>query len=308
MKTKFFMQGMIILGILMLIGGASAQMATCEPNMTRINVKQPYSINVTLSSNETTVTLTGSGVLCGGGACSETTDAGDTWVVFEDVVAESSGTITVFAENSSTDTCSDTIQAGSTRRSRRYMVTNVTPAVAVANVDVTLTIRDKTADNLLDDVEVDVFLGETKVAYGVTGENGAFTFKPTAGGTYDVELIKSGYYGASVKITVAATATTTTTTLATTTTKATTTSTTEAEVTTTRATTTTRRTTTTEATTTTTMPATTTTMAQADGGLPWMWIAVIVVIIVIVVYFVAVKGKGGAKPEAPAAEAPKEGA
>jgi hypothetical protein len=301
MKTRFFMHGMIILGILMLIGGANAM--SVVPNVTRINVDQTYSINVTLGTNLTTVTMGGAGYA----ATTLPTLGSNKWVVFNNVKATMAGTIFVSA-NKSADTGSATIQAGSSRRARRYMTTNVTPAAPAINSDVTIAAFDKTTKKPLDDLEVDVFLKGAKVAYGVMGTSGKFTFKPTAGGTYDVTLTKSSYYSVNLKINVASVATTTTTTLAPTTTKATTTTTTEATTPTTKATTTTRKTTTTEAVTTTTMPATTTTMAQAGGGLPWMWIAVIVVIIVVVVYFVAVKGKGGAKPEAPAEAAPKEGA
>lgn len=299
------MHGMIILGILMLIGGASAQIEV-DPDVSRINVQQLYTINISLSTNDTDVTLSGAGVTCTDCLLSS---GADYYVTFTNVNAAVGGIINVYATND-TSSGSATIQAGSSRRARRYMTTNVTPAQPAINSDVTISAVDKSTKKPLDDLEVDVYLKGAKVAYGVMGVNGKFTFKPAAGGTYDVILSKSGYYTANLKITVASVATTTTTTLAPTTTKATTTTTTEATTATTMATTTTRRTTTTEAATTTTMPATTTTMAQGGGlgGLPWLWIAVIVVIIVIAVYFVAVKGKGGAKPEAPAEAAPKEGA
>lgn len=288
------MYGMIILGILMLIGGASAAGCTVTANITKLNVLQSYSIEVTVNTTGTIVTMGGAGF----GPVSNA--SGSDVVVFNNVVPTTSGQMFISAVNTTAGiSCSMQIQAGSNKRDRRYMTTNVTPAAPAINSNVTIFAFDRTTKKPLNDLEVDVYLKDVKVAYGVMGTNGKFTFKPTVGGTYDVTLAKSGYLSVNLKLNVASVATTTTTTLAPTTTKATTTTTTEATTSTTRATTTTIRTTTTAATTTTTIPATTTTKAQDGGmgGLPWLWIALIVVIIAIVVYFVAVKGKGGDKTE-----------
>jgi hypothetical protein len=297
------MYGMIILGILMLIEGATATISiTATPST--LAVLNPTNINITLSVNETTVTLSGEG-LTATSALTLYSGAG-TSVLFTGVTMQAAGVLYVNA-NSSGDSGYSSIQVGSSRRNRRYLIYSYTPEQAVANAEVTLLVKDKTLDDPTDDIEVDVMLAGKKIAYGVTGDDGKFTFMPTQEGIYDVTLRKSGYYDATFKVTVAGSLVTTTTTLATTTTKAVTT-TTEA-TTTTQATTTTKKTTTTAPTTTTTMPATTTTAAAPAGGIDsgMLLIGLVIVIVLVVVYFVAIKGKGGAKPEAPA-EAPKEGA
>ncbi|MBN2015190.1 MAG: hypothetical protein JW778_08420 [Candidatus Altiarchaeota archaeon] len=317
--TRFFMYGLIVLGILMLTGGATAVTMTLP--LTQINIQTPTDINITLTgvggANNTNITLVGAGVDMKGTSVGKG-DENNSWVNFPGVTATVAGQITVTAVNASSGTTFDTatIQAGSSRRSRRYMVVSFTPEEPLINEQLTVSVVDKTREDALDDVEVDVFLAGKKVAYGLTDDDGLFMFKPTAAGDYLVQLAKTNYHDAEIEISVfgeAAATTTTTTTRATTTTQAATTTTMEG-TTTTRVTTTRVTTpTTTPTTTPITQPTTPTTQPSEGGGLPLLWIAIIVVIILVVVGFFVMKGKGGAgaeeapaKEEAPAAEAATE--
>ncbi len=307
---RFFIYGLIIFGLFMLIEGASATITVTPKDsagnaLSQIDVKTPTTINVTLSTNFTDVTLSGCGVSDG-----PTASGGDKYVVFT-VTADFSGTLYITADNG-TDTGYAEIQVGSGRRPRRYMTATYVPEEPKPGESITLYVADRTRKDSLDDVEVDVFLNNKKVDYGLTDNDGLFEFTPEKEGTYLVTLDKHNYRHDEFSITVSgeAVTTTTTTTVAPTTTEAPTTT---VAPTTTEAPTTTVAPTTTEAPTTTVAPTTTeapTTTVAAAGGIPWLWIIVIIVIIVIVVYFVAMGGKGAppeeAEEEAPAEEAIEE--
>ncbi len=264
--TKFFMQGLVIFGILMLMGGASATVA----NPDTINLFTPTNINITVGQTNVNVTLDGAGIT--GGPLTQATVGVNTWVFFANVEAKLRGQILVTEFNATATIGTTTIQAGSVRRSRRYMDYSYTPEEPLAGEELTLEVVDRVREDPLDDVEVDVFLNGKKIAYGLTDNDGLFVFTPAEIGDYAVKMDKTDYHLVEFSISVAseAAATTTTTTLAATTT-------------------------TLAATTPTLAPVTTTTMAvEDDGGLPIVWILLIVVIL-IVVAFVAMKGKGGAE-------------
>lgn len=311
---RFFMYGMIILGVLMLIGGAAAlTMTILDENgeqVSQINPLETTLLNITFDKTNVSVTVIGCGV------DNKTKTGEDSNWVAVNVTPNAAGVIDVEAsffnnETNEIETDSATIQVGKRTASRRTMVYSWTPKAPVANADVVITVLDKTRLDPVDDVQVDVSLNKKKVAYGITGDDGKFTFKPTTEGTYEVTLTKSNYRQEKFSINVVGQATTTTT-LATTTSTSTTT-TTSSTTTTTKATTTTKKTTTTtQAVTTTTQPTTTSTQpaAPAAGGMDWLWIIVVIIIIVAVVYFVVMKGKGAGKTEAPkeTTETPKEGA
>jgi len=297
MNRRFFIYGLIIFGIFMLIGGASAVGIITGVTPEQIDVKTPTDINVSLSTTDTNVTLSGCGFSAG-----PINSTSDDYVVFNNVIAQYPGIIYVTA-NSGTDTGSAEIQVGSGRRPRRYFDINVSGNNTVNEV-VTITVLDRTRQDPVDDAEVDVFLNGKKVAYGLTDDNGVFEFTPTEEGDYLITVDKHNYRHDELSITVSGGAVTTTTTTTTSTT-----TTTEATTTTTSSTTTTTRTTTTMAPTTTVAPTTTmaptttvapttTIPAEAPGGIPWLWIVVIIVIIIIVIYFVAMKGKGAPPEEA----------
>jgi len=305
MNRRFFIYGLIIFGIFMLIGGASAAITVIPKDsagndLTRIDVKTPTDINITVNSNETVITLSGCDVSSSNGTSQNT--SGNTWFLFENVLAQYPGYITVTANNG-TDTGTAEIQVGTGRRPRRYFDISVSGNNTVNEV-VTITVLDRTRQDPIDDAEVDVFLNGKKVAYGLTDDNGVFEFTPTEEGDYLITVDKHNYRHDELSITVSGGAVTTTTTTTTSTT-----TTTEATTTTTSSTTTTTRTTTTMAPTTTVAPTTTmaptttvapttTIPAEAPGGIPWLWIVVIIVIIIIVIYFVAMKGKGAPPEEA----------
>jgi len=274
------------------------------PDKTRIDVKTPTDINITVritnAVENATVTLTGCGVTADPDITQNTSAGG--WVVFYNVTAQYPGIITVTAVKG-TDTGTAEIQVGTGRRPRRYFDINVSGNNTVNEV-VTITVLDRTRQDPVDDAEVDVFLNGKKVAYGLTDDNGVFEFTPTEEGDYLITVDKHNYRHDELSITVSGGAVTTTTTTTTSTT-----TTTEATTTTTSSTTTTTRTTTTMAPTTTVAPTTTmaptttvapttTIPAEAPGGIPWLWIVVIIVIIIIVIYFVAMKGKGAPPEEA----------
>ncbi len=294
MNKRFFVYGLIILGLFMLIGGASAVTPkdSAGNTLSQIDVKTPTTINVTLSANATTVTLSGCGVSLG-----PTASGADTWVNFPNVVAQYSGTLYISATGGENGSAS--ISCGTGRRPRRYIESSYEPAKPGVNEVVKIIVKDRTREDPLDDVEVDVYLGNKKIAYGLTDDKGLFEFTPNAEGSYLVTLDKHNYRHDEFSITVAGVAATTTTTTAVTTTTKAATTTTEATTT----TTTTRITTTTKATTTTTVaqttttvaPATTTTQPAEPSGIPWLWVIVIIVIIIVVVYFVAMRGKGASE-------------
>jgi len=297
MNRRFFIYGLIIFGIFMLIGGASATGIITKITPEQIDVKTPTDITINLSSNETNVTLSG----CGYGPVTKPTSGVNKYVVFTGVTAQYPGYITVTAVNATSGETTGTaeIQVGTGRRPRRYFDINVSGNNTVNEV-VTITVLDRTRQDPVDDAEVDVFLNGKKVAYGLTDDNGVFEFTPTEEGDYLITVDKHNYRHDELSITVSGGAVTTTTTSTTTTTEATTTttsSTTTSSTTTTMAPTTTVAPTTTMAPTTTVAP-TTTIPAEAPGGIPWLWIVVIIVIIIIVIYFVAMKGKGAPPEEA----------
>jgi len=304
MNRRFFTYGLIIFGIFMLIGGASAAGIITKVTPEQIDVKTPTTINVTLSTNNTDVTLSG----CGYGPVTKSTSGAEKYVVFTGVIAQYPGIMSVTAVNATNATGSAEIKVGSGRRPRRYFDISVSGNNTVNEV-VTITVLDRTRRDPIDDAEVDVFLNGKKVAYGLTDDNGVFEFTPTEEGDYLITVDKHNYRHDELSITVsggAATTTTTTTTSTTTTTEATTT-TTSSTTTTTRTTTTMAPTTTVAPTTTmaptTTVAPTTTLPAEAPGGIPWLWIIVIIVIVIIVIYFVAMRGKEAPpEEEAPAEE------
>ena len=256
------------------------------PDKTRIDVKTPTDINITVritnAVENATVTLTGCGVTADPDITQNTSAGG--WVVFYNVTAQFSGIIYVTAVKG-TDTGTAEIQVGTGRRPRRYFDINVSGNNTVNEV-VTITVLDRTRQDPVDDAEVDVFLNGKKVAYGLTDDNGVFEFTPTEEGDYLITVDKHNYRHEEFSITVSGgevTTTTSTTTSTTTTTEATTTTTSSTTTTTTTTTTSTTRTTTTT-TTSTTRTTTTTIPAEAPGGIPWLWIVVIIVIIIIVIY------------------------
>ena len=304
MNRRFFIYGLIIFGIFMLTGGASAVGIITGVTPEQIDVKTPTDINVSLSTNNTDVTLSG----CGYGPVTKSTSGANKYVVFTGVIAQYPGIIYVTAVNATNATGTAEIQVGSGRRPRRYFDINVSGNNTVNEV-VTITVLDRTRQDPIDDAEVDVFLNGKKVAYGLTDDNGVFEFTPTEGGDYLITIDKHNYRREEFSITVSGgevTTTTTTTTSTTTTTEATTT-TTSSSTTTTTTTTTTSTTRTTTTTTTSTTRTTTTIPAEAPGGIPWLWIVVIIVIIIIVIYFVAMRGKGAPpEEEVPAEEATEE--
>ena len=187
------------------------------------------------------------------------------------------------------------------------------PALSYANSPVVITVANSDSKRIVAKAGVDVYAGSgnsgMKVAYGMTNENGTFTFTPTDAGTYTVYVDMSSYKEAKETLTVKSGAPTTapTTTVVTTTQKVTTLpiTTTQAPVTTTRKTTTTAPTTT-QAVATTLPPETTTTLEEVTettvpegtgGGSNMLLIGIIVIIIIAAVVFFMMKGKKGKPAE-----------
>ena len=188
------------------------------------------------------------------------------------------------------------------------------PAQAYANSAVVIKVANSDSKKAVAKAGVDIYLGSgnsgKKVAYGMTNENGTFTFTPAEAGTYTVYVDMSSYKEAKETLTVKSGTPTTapTTTVVTTTQKATTmpVTTTLAPVTTTQKTTTTAPTTT-QAPVTTRPPETTTTMEEVtettvpatpvDGGSNMLLIGIIVIIIIAAVVFFMMKGKKGKPAE-----------
>jgi thiol-disulfide isomerase/thioredoxin len=77
-----------------------------------------------------------------------------------------------------------------------------TPEEPQAGELITITVLDRTREDPLEDVEVDVFLGTRKIEYGLTDDDGIFEFTPPEAGTYSVELSKSSYRPEELSITV----------------------------------------------------------------------------------------------------------
>lgn len=238
-------------------------------------------------------------------------------------------TVTVPSGTTGTKTFSGTVDYGGTTNPTIYGRNQVTvskkssnndqfivtlPAQSYANSAVVIKVADSDSKKAVSKAGVDVFLGSgnsgTKVAYGMTNENGTFTFTPAQAGTYTVYVDMSRYKEAKETLTVSAGAPTTapTTTVVTTTQKVTTmpVTTTLAEVTTTQKPATTAPTTT-QAPVTTLPSETTTTMEDVtettlpptggDSGSNMLLIGIIVIIIIAAVVFFMMKGKKGKPAE-----------
>lgn len=187
------------------------------------------------------------------------------------------------------------------------------PDKSYANQAVIIKVANSDSNKVVAKAGVDVYSGSgndgTKVAYGMTDENGTFTFTPASSGTYTVYVEMSRYKEAKETLTVSAGVPTTapTTTIVTTTQQVTTipVTTTLAPVTTTQKPATTAPTTTEapettmpeETTTTEEVPETTLPSTGGDSGSNMLLIGIVVIIIIAAVVFFMMKGKKGKPAE-----------
>jgi len=193
------------------------------------------------------------------------------------------------------------------RRRRRYMDITVT-GNATGEV-MTITAVDRNTGDLLEDVDVDIYLNGVKVFSELTDEDGKVEFTPTEPGTYTITADMSRYRDEELQWVITGEAVTTvpvTTVPETTVTETTVTETTVPTTAPTTVPTTAPTTVPTTAPTTvpTTVPTTTVPAKPAPPVPMWLIVLIVLIVIVVIIYFVT-KGGKGAKAEK-AEEKPEE--
>ena len=115
---------------------------------------------------------------------------------------------TVAPPATSTSTTTTTTER---HRTREYFSVTLPTGDIHAGDEVVITVANKDTKNPVEKVDVDVYLGDKKVAYGMTDDNGVFKFTPAEAGEYRIVLDKSRYHTVEEIFTVSSGAAPTTT-------------------------------------------------------------------------------------------------